>query len=91
MTSATHMMRLHNASTGTHWELTLFEQDGEWNASYCEKASNGLSLAGRAGSARDEDALRAFRRAIEAIEAFDEDVVGCDWAFESPLPPWMHD
>ena len=45
-------------------------------------------IAGRLTAA---DAYDAFKLASRAIEDIDEDVIGVDWEFREPLPPWLNE
>lgn len=83
-----HRMTLQNGSTGTTYELLLDERDGSWFGAWRALSSDGTERGPR-GETTAPDAEGAFRSAKRAVEDLDEDVIGVDWDFEEPLPPWL--
>ena len=77
-------MTLDIGRTGLSYELVLELVDGSWVGTWRTGDSDGPG--GRITAA---DAYAAFKLASRAIEDVDEDVVGVDWSFQDPLPPWF--
>lgn len=79
-----HVMTLDNGRTGVTYELVLERVGDTWSASWHARTSHGPR-----GHIADADAYVAFKRACRAIEDIDADVIGVDWSFQEPLPPWF--
>jgi hypothetical protein len=89
---ALHRMTLHNARMGVVHELVMERTTGGWQARWRTLTHTGNAVPGAAcgvQSGPEPDLL--FRRVVRSIEEADEDVMGGDWAFEAPLPPWLTD
>ena len=78
------VMTLDNGRTGVRYELVVELVDGSWVASW-----RTLRPEGPGGRLTAADAYDAFKLASRAIEDIDEDVIGVDWEFHEPLPPWL--
>lgn len=84
-----HRMTLQNASTGFTYALVLEAAGGTWQGSWQTLDSSGQPTDGPRGALAGDDAYATFQAGKRAIESEDEDVIGVDWVFEEPLPPWL--
>jgi hypothetical protein len=84
-----HRMTLDNGRTGKRYTLILEAEQEQWQACWYESFSEDKPGQHPAGSVVSGDAYDAFVKAKRLIEDKDEDVMGVDWQFEAPLPPWF--
>lgn len=83
-------MTVPNASSGDVYEIVLEGSRGAWTATWRTLDGGGNAVgSGPSGRIEDPDATDAFRAARDRIEEADDAVIGCDWKFEEPLPPWF--
>ncbi|BAQ63770.1 hypothetical protein [Geminocystis sp. NIES-3709] len=86
-----YRMFLDNSRTGNRYTLTLEESNGEWIASWYSTILENQRVEGSDANLVAINADQAFHQAKYLIEKEDEDIIGVDWQFENPLPPWIVD
>lgn len=84
-----HRMILDNGRTGKRYILILEEAQPHWQAGWYEVFSEEQPGPDPTGIVTAADPYDAFIKAKNRIEEEDEDVIGVDWQFELPLPPWF--
>ena len=85
-----HVLKVHNAVTGHHYELTLEQQGNTWHARWLTRDGNNTIVPnGLQGSLTRDDSEAAFRAAKRIIGDADLAVIDNDWDFLEPLPPWL--
>jgi hypothetical protein len=84
-----HRMTLQNSASGKTYELVLETAGDGWRGTWRTLAAGGAPTEGPHGFHQGPDATALFEHAKRAIEDADSDVVGVDWDFSEPLPPWL--
>jgi hypothetical protein len=82
-------MVLQNSRTGRSYELILEGAGTAWQGTWSARASDGSMIDAPRGTARGAEASQVFEMATREIERADTDVIGVDWEFDEPLPPWL--
>lgn len=82
-------MILDNSRTGKRYILMLEADREQWKACWYVTFSEERHGQYPTGTVVSADAHEAFVKAKRLIENEDEDVIGVDWQFEQPLPPWL--
>ena len=84
-----HRMVLDNSRIGKRYVLMLEKDKQQWKACWYVTFSEEQPSQSPTGIVVSDDAYEAFVKAKRLIENEDEDVIGVDWQFEQPLPPWF--
>jgi hypothetical protein len=87
--SIRYYMTLDNSRTGNQYILSIEKQNGKWFAFWYSSFSEGKLLKESVNTLVAMSAEEAFDSVKDLIENEDEDIIGVDWQFESPLPPWI--
>lgn len=87
--SIRYCMTLDNSRTGNRYILSIEGHNGKWFAFWYNNSSKGKRVQGSMNTLVAMSAEEAFDSVKDLIENEDEDVIGVDWQFESPLPPWI--
>ncbi|MEE3716638.1 hypothetical protein V2H45_07765 [Tumidithrix elongata RA019] len=82
-------MTIDNSRTGKRYFLTIEGYREQWQSFWHVAVSEGKPSQNPIVIVDATSAYEAFAKAKDLIEDEDEDVIGVDWQYEYPLPPWL--